>query len=209
MLIPQPPVSPRLVHKFVIDLCNKIVPRSLPVRIPVKPDASARVNECFFNVRNKIARDGGEIQHGWAIWERPGLFIEAEFHGVWVSPEMILVDVTPKVDGETEILFLPDPDEVFDERSYVRRDNIRLAEYDHPVVHEFIRQCEVVRKYEESCTNPDNPRQRIIDRDTYRPLLQRQAELESQMLVFTPGRNTVCRCRSGKKFKRCCGAAGQ
>ena len=138
--IPNPASVPRVIHRFVVDLCDKIAPGTRPLRVLVRAEPDAQVNECFFNVRNKIARNGGDIQHGWAIWERPGLFVEAEFHAVWVSPDKELLDVTPKVDGESAILFLPDPKEVFDEQTYVRRDNIRLAQYDHPAVHAFIRQ---------------------------------------------------------------------
>ena len=28
---------------------------------------------------------GGNIEYGWMIWESPNLFIEAEFHAVWID----------------------------------------------------------------------------------------------------------------------------
>lgn len=36
------------------------------------------------------------------------MLIEAEFHAVWVSRANELVDITEKLDGEQQILFLPD-----------------------------------------------------------------------------------------------------
>jgi hypothetical protein len=197
---------PKVLHKFVIELCNRIVPEAHPVRVPVVADPDGQFNECFPNVRKKIARDGGGIQHGWTIWERPGLFIDGEFHAVWVGSDGKFLDVSPKADGETEILFLPDPKEVFDENAPHRRDNVLVAEYDHPVVHDFLKQCELIRRYEASCTNPNNPREFVVDPAIYEPLLLQMAALEQQMISLPPARNALCRCGSGRKFKKCCGA---
>lgn len=171
----------------------------------VKPEREGQINECFLIVRNKVTRSGGSILHGWTIAERPGLFIEAEFHAVWLDNVGTLLDVTPRRDRIDEILFLPDPTNIFDEDSLVRRDNVRLAEYDHPIVHEFLRHAEKVRMYEESCTNPNNPREMILDRDIYEPMLSRCVELEQAMIALRPERNSMCRCGSAKKFKHCCG----
>jgi len=155
-----------------------------------------------------MARYSGMIQHGWAIAERPGLFIEAQFHAVWIDPGGELIDVTPTQKGETEILFLPDPEEAFDENALVRRNNIRLAEYDHPVIHEYLTHVEALKQYEESCTNPNNPREMILDRDIYESMRSKIAALELRMLALIPGRNSLCCCGSGKKFKHGCGARG-
>ena len=40
--------------------------------------------------------------------------LEAVHHAVWHRPDNTLADVTPKVDGEQRILFLPDPARPFD-----------------------------------------------------------------------------------------------
>jgi len=82
--------------------------------------------------------------------------------------------VTPNPHGEREILFLPDPKEIFDEDSPVRRDNVRLAQYDHPIVHQFLGHAETIKRYEESCTNPDDPREMTLDLDVYESLYRRQ-----------------------------------
>jgi hypothetical protein len=53
--------------------------------------------------------NGGKQYNGWAIWEWPKVFIEAEFHCVWESPEGKLIDLTPDDLQLDKILFLPQP----------------------------------------------------------------------------------------------------
>jgi len=201
----RPAATPRVVHRFVIELCDKISPGSRPLRIPVQPICSALLGECFPNVRQKIKNEGGGIQHGWAIAERAGLFIEAEFHGVWIGPSRALIDVTPKRNGETATLFLPDPNEVFDKNALHRRANVQVAEYDHPAVHKYLSHAAALRQYEEDCTNPHNPREMIIDRKIHRWMFAKLVALEFRMLLAASGRNALCHCGSGQKFKGCCG----
>jgi uncharacterized protein YecA (UPF0149 family) len=193
---------PQNTHRFVDMLCSRISPGARPARVPVEPDPLARINDCFLNVRQKLSRDGGSIQHGWCIWELPGLFIEAEFHGVWVTPLERMVDITPK--EETEILFLVDHTAVFDEASFSRRDNFRLAIKDHPVVHEFIRIAEERIRFWEAGTLATDPRMVHVDREKDEEFLKRKIELEQRMLNLPMGRNDMCRCGSAEKFKRCC-----
>ncbi len=62
--------------------------------------------------------------NGWAIWEVPGVFIEAEFHAVWRNGAGELIDLTPRAIATERITFLPDPN-----RKYLGRqvDNVRKA----------------------------------------------------------------------------------
>ena len=61
---------------------------------------------------------------GWALWEWPGLFIEAEFHAVWHSPDGRLVDLTPNRLIPTAIVFVPDSLRRYEGRQV---DNVRKA----------------------------------------------------------------------------------
>jgi hypothetical protein len=64
---------------------------------------------CHFNAWLQHRDQGGSVQIGWILWQMKELsFCEAMFHAVWVSPENQLVDVTPRQDGEEEVLFVPD-----------------------------------------------------------------------------------------------------
>ena len=46
--------------------------------------------------------------HGWAIWEHPNIMLEAEFHGIWKSPNGHFLDVTPYSFNFNRILFMPE-----------------------------------------------------------------------------------------------------
>jgi hypothetical protein len=67
---------------------------------------------CLNNCEAEHKRTGNRIVFGWIIWEyiKNG-FIEAEFHAV-MERGNDLVDITPRVDGEEKVLFVPDPNRV-------------------------------------------------------------------------------------------------
>jgi len=63
---------------------------------------------CLDNCEAEQLRTGCEIVYGWVIWQdKKHSFIEAEFHAV-VKNNDKLVDITPRVDGEKNILFVED-----------------------------------------------------------------------------------------------------
>lgn len=113
----------------------KRVSSQKPRYVPVQPTAHAEINECFAAVPEQVRREGGEQLVGWALWEWPGVLIEAEFHAVWRSPAGSLIDITPKDTPAPHILFLPDT-----ERQYegVQVDNIRQPLSEDPLVALFI-----------------------------------------------------------------------
>ncbi|WP_157650159.1 hypothetical protein [Burkholderia ubonensis] len=72
-----------------------------------------------------MAIHGGEQLNGWAIWEVPGVFIEAEFHAIWRDAAGELHDLTPRPQWPgSSITFLPDPKRIYRGRQI---DNIRKA----------------------------------------------------------------------------------
>lgn len=115
------------LKEFCIELCW-----SEPAFIPVQSDQDGMYGFCNLTVAEKIKKEGGRPVHGWMIWEWPGVFWTAEFHMVWENPNGELIDVTPKPDGETSILFLRDfsfePDFDFLNRPVSRRKRIRADE---------------------------------------------------------------------------------
>ena len=199
-------ITPRKLHRFVQELSRSIAGKAVARYVPVQPATGALPNECFFNVPQKIARDGGTIQYGWCQWEVPGLFIEAEVHAVWVSPNGEWIDVTPKVNNEREILFLADNAVTWDENSRFRRDNIRMAMKHDPVVLACIEAAKACARYLEESTDPNDPRKIVMDRVHWESLEGRKIELQHKMVSLPVGRNDLCRCGSGEKFKKCCGA---
>ena len=63
------------------------------------------IDNCVHAERNRL----GTILYGWIIWHSSRhRFTEAEFHAVLQTEDQIL-DITPRKDGESLILFVPDP----------------------------------------------------------------------------------------------------
>ncbi len=102
------------ITKGILKLARQIDATSTPDYVTVEPAAECEPGGCFQNVRAIVRRHGGSVQHGWRMREQPSVFVEGEFHAVWRRPEGDLVDVTPRTDGLSQILFLPDSRLVWD-----------------------------------------------------------------------------------------------
>lgn len=100
--------TPKKLTPKITALCEHLAPGKQPATIPVRPEPTAIYGECYINVQNAIATRGGSCQTGWIIWQQPGILLNAERHACWVSPKGDLVDITPKLHDETEVLFLTD-----------------------------------------------------------------------------------------------------
>lgn len=105
MMTTTPPEISRPIKRLV----ERVVPGGSAIYLPVTPEPGAVVNECFPNVAAKIESAGGRMLCGWQLWEWPHVLVEAEFHAVWISPDGDLVEITPKPQHESKILFVPDP----------------------------------------------------------------------------------------------------
>ena len=85
------------------------------VRLRVVTESCDRDRNCYVNVRDRIARYGGRMQLGWAVWQHSQLFIEAEPHAV-LDPgnAQPWIDCTPHIlpdkTAAEEILFIPNDD---------------------------------------------------------------------------------------------------
>ncbi len=110
----------------VIDFCSSICAHSAPVIVECSPAQGSAENECFELVRAKVQEFGGDQIFGWAVWEKPGVFIEAEFHSVWKQPNGIYLDINPRNPAFNikEILFVPDGKIKYEEKQI---DNIRKS----------------------------------------------------------------------------------
>ena len=64
---------------------------------------------CHLNVMVKMGYEMGIPQFGWMLAQDKSMnFSEAQFHCVWKSPEGDLQDITPRLDNEKRVLFIPD-----------------------------------------------------------------------------------------------------
>ncbi len=100
------------------------------------------VSECFAAVDDQVRELGGTAVHGWALWEHPGVLLEAEFHAVWCSPLGGVVDVVNRGgDPRPHILFVPDPT-----RGYAGAplDTVRVPLVTDPRMDELLRASEAI-----------------------------------------------------------------
>ncbi len=127
--------TPSELSETVLTFCEKVSPGQTPVYLDCEPTSGAD-NHCFPIVERQIDQHGGTLVFGWAIWIRPKVLIEAEFHGVWRDQYGVLHDIAPRTDGTERILFVPDPINKYEGRQL---NNIRHALSEAPDVHDLIR----------------------------------------------------------------------
>jgi hypothetical protein len=198
--------TPRRISPVIVRLCAALDPTQTPRYVPVRPDPDAKVQDCFFNVRTSVERRGGRLQFGWTIWEWPSTLVEGEFHAVWVSPDGMWVDVSPKPDGESRILFLPDSKREFDFETREHVDNVRWALTDHPGVAEYIRLTERRVALVSLYRRLPEPRPDVLDAfPELSDILLTLNELAVRLRRRSVAPTASCPCGSRKKHKRCCG----
>ncbi len=126
---------PRRLTEELLAFCRSLSPER-PVFVRSKPSSDAQRSACFDNVQRKVERAGGSVAYGWAIWNLPGAYFEAEHHGVWCDRHGRLMDVSPQPAGFQKILFLPDPAAVYDPQTF--RSNVIAAESGNDAAAAFV-----------------------------------------------------------------------
>jgi hypothetical protein len=164
--------TPKAIGESVTVLAEKFGLSEEPVWVPVRS--------------RQVAEFGGEIVYGWQIWEWPRIMVEGEFHAVWRSPTGELLDVSTKPDGETQILFIPDPTRRYEARQI---DNCRLALWDHNLVHDFITLSE--RLHQIFDEGRISELASSIDAEEYTALELRRASIQKKLMSFPRARQTV------------------
>lgn len=189
-------------------ICNVLVPNVEAIVVQCRPGDNAGKSECFADVARRVQLEGGSVQHGWKIHLWPAVLIEGEFHAIWRSPEETLVDIsTPGSEGNP-ILFLPDPNRVYQGNQI---SNLRLKLGAHPSIEDFIAIANSV--FEETnkgdLARTSGPITLTGDAATLVVKLRRQhvalRELSRQAMASHSGRNDPCPCGSELKYKRCHG----
>ena len=77
--------------------------------VPVEPFPNTLLGQCFNNCIHIGSVVGGEIVHGWAWHQIQNLFVVAEFHAIWRTPDHHLIDVTPSSRPRSTTTFSIDP----------------------------------------------------------------------------------------------------
>lgn len=195
--------TPSTISRPVRQLIDTLVRNGSALYLAVSPESDAVVNECFPNVAAKVARDGGDMVCGWQLWEWPHVLVEAEFHAVWRSPGGALTDITPKPQGEKQILFVPDPRRTYEG---VVVDNIRHAVRDDLLVHHLIKLSEAITRVMNRGERATQYGHVSVSADEIEPLLAAR-ELVGTSLALGRRDHQPCLCGSGAKYKRCHGRA--
>ena len=100
-------VSPAIT-RGILKLSRQLDATSEPVLVALEPGEECLPARSFQNVAAMVRKLGGSVQHGWRLREQPAAYVEGQFHAVWRRLDGALIDITPRADGLTEILFLPD-----------------------------------------------------------------------------------------------------
>lgn len=126
--------SPIKITGQVRQLIDKIGSEYEHEIIPVRPDPAAIPGNCYYNVQDKVTRNGGSLVYGWAVW-LSDFICEGEHHAVWEDADGNLVDITPPRIPLNEMLFIPD-----DRFSYEGKHiaNIRSSVVENPLVDHII-----------------------------------------------------------------------
>ncbi|MES2988769.1 MAG: hypothetical protein V4808_12755 [Pseudomonadota bacterium] len=133
-----PPVilgPPEEIDAATLAFCATISPHA-PFYVTVEAQPHAKVAYCFDNSVQQAQTQGGKAAYGWAIWRWPGRWFEAEHHAVWQRPDGSMLDVTPQSGDPRRILFLPDPEKVFDPERYRR--NVMAPDAGNELAAEYI-----------------------------------------------------------------------
>ncbi|MBW2975493.1 hypothetical protein KY366_07265, partial [Candidatus Woesearchaeota archaeon] len=150
--------TPTSINNDVLEFCKEIDPTTNPVFVEVAPPKETLYNECYGNVEEQVKKKGGKIEYGWIIWENPKIYLEAEFHAVWINNEGEYIDITPKKDKEKSILFLKDSKRKFT-GSLI--DNIRKPLVDNAETRTMLlvekRKFEIHNKYHDGNPNTEIP----------------------------------------------------
>ena len=205
----QRPVTPATLSPSLRALAHEIVPNGVPVYVDVQSIADAPSDECFVLVPEQVGRHGGEVVIGWALWEWPSLFVEAEFHSVWRAPNDSLLDISPKKTPAQKVLFLPDPSRQYEGRQV---NNIRKAISKNAVVLQFLRAADAEYEFVnrgERAMQHGHIKVKGPEAEEYRAILRTKAHCSLEMVRLKPSVDAYdpCLCGSGKKVKWCHGVA--
>lgn len=101
--------TPKKISKRIRSFINTLGNVGDPEYLPFTPCSNKYFPQhCLSNCEAESHFSGCPIVFGWVIWEdKKARNIMAEFHAV-IRRKYKHIDITPRVDGENRILFVPD-----------------------------------------------------------------------------------------------------
>ena len=195
--------TPQKISTAIISLCREINPESQVVAVSVQPDINAIISECFPNVMKKVEMAGGSICYGWTIWEWRRVFIEAEHHAVW-EKDGLLIDITPKTNGEKNIMFLPDQSKVYNWVTKRRINNVKRSLGIFNSAEEWLRAAD---EWQTAIENNSVSEETIFNELKYSQLTERRVSAFCRVisdLANDTKPSQTCICASGMRYRKCC-----
>ncbi|MPM63387.1 hypothetical protein SDC9_110267 [bioreactor metagenome] len=182
--------TPLTITEDLIDLCKSNGVQD-PFYVSRQPKPDCEEGDCFKNVKKYVARLGGLILVGWAITSRKNLYLECEAHAIWQSPDGENIDITPS-------------NEYFDKTLFSYQGDMLAVKT--PSKYLPFTQSTLVAEYM-GLRNEFERIRCISVGDTMeipKILMDRILEID-RIFMIEVGRNKSCPCKSGLKFKHCCG----
>jgi hypothetical protein len=171
--------------------------------VPIIAEPEARVGNCYVNVEQKVARSGGALVYGWAVWL--GDFVcEGEHHAVWENENEDLIDITPNQIGANQVLFIPDNRYLYDNKLI---GNIRINIGDNPVVDHFILLSEMKDFLVNTATRLDDERMEFPNK-VIQNMYNHYDSLRNNALIYLKEQGkfgSLCYCGSSKTYSICHG----
>ncbi|MGE0079619.1 MAG: SEC-C domain-containing protein [Bacteroidales bacterium] len=184
-------------------LLEKIGSKNLPQYVPIKVENYSTINNCFYNLIDKVSIDKGKIIYGWKIHQTK-LLLEAERHAVWKSPSGELVDITPDEEYSDKTLFLEEDNGWTYEGQY--SDNIRINITDNPLVDDFILLCESITKLWQTGKRKSKLEIEILEPVVNLIHLLEKDKIDRELFILSnSNRESNCYCGSLLKYKDCHG----
>jgi hypothetical protein len=198
------PYPPAPDDQDLLVILKRLKTDAIPTVVKVDTHADARENECIEIVDKMVSLFGGERILGWQIWQG-GFLIEAEFHAVWQKDDGQIIDVSIKKNKIPAIVFVPDKGLQYKGKQI---NSVRVNLTKNPVVDDFIRLWNIRHKLLNK-----GKRSELYGEELWRSLTSEQQEnirrvlkliaLLEQFLESGADEDTLCFCRSGRKYKNC------
>jgi hypothetical protein len=197
--------TPPVITPQIEAFCQSVKPGGEPHYLQIEPTRNATPLECYYNVLREIDAGGGELVFGWAIFEWPGVYLEAEHHGV-LKRGGRLIDITPRIFPAERILFIPDPGSAFDFNDG-RPVVTRMLPMGHRLGAKYV---ELLETHQLSMRTSGGANYRLNGVEVTQEIrvLRNQIGKVLQEILIEQANSRLpdapCLCVSGRRFSACC-----
>jgi hypothetical protein len=198
------PITPADFSTALSELCQEAVPASdKPFYVNCHSKSKGKPQDCFEDVENHVQQHGGRTIYGWALWEMPKLFVEAEFHAIWQSTEGEFKDIAYRDRPSKRILFLPDPNRTYNGEQI---NNIRKPLSNNPLLFDYLNTFSVEYDFMKQFPVGEQVVLSHTESRYFDELMERRFALFIEVCKSVPAITpySPCYCGSGQKVKWCC-----